>query len=177
MTLSPIRGAPPGAPIPDFPMDQTPAQPVQPMAAPASGDQPPPCPMRERQRPIEIGGRGISLIFGIIPEQPAIARASMTIHIIAKTVAAPSPSHPLGFLRMSASNARAFLIALRNGAYPVVATGDEDGTWEIELDLAEGAPVVSARERGAGHALHCWNLDRRFDLKAAADGLLADLGA
>ena len=117
MTLAPIRGAPPGAPIPDFPVEEPRVKPAQPTAAPASGDQPPKSPIRQRQTPIEIGGDGVVFTFRVIPEQPAIARASMTVHIVADAVG-PSSSHTLGFLRMSAENARAFLTDLRNGRSP-----------------------------------------------------------
>ena len=83
MTLAPIRGAPPGAPVPDFPIKEPRVNPAQPAAAPASGDQPPESPIRHRQTPIEIGGDGIVFTFRVISELPAIARASMTIHIVA----------------------------------------------------------------------------------------------
>src|SRR6478736_7312377 len=122
MTLAPIRGAPPGASIPDFPIKEPRVMPAQPTAAPAARDQPPTSPIRPRHTPIEIGGSGILLTFRVIPEQPAIARASMTVHIVADA-AAPSSSRTLGFLRMSAANARAFLTDLRNGRSPIVATG------------------------------------------------------
>src|SRR4051812_9591221 len=118
MTLAPIRGAPPGAPIPEFPIER--AKPAQPTAAPASGDQPA---IRRRQTPIEIGGSGITLIFAVIPELPAIARASMTVHIVADAVGSSS-SHTLGSLRMSDANARTFLTDLRNGRSRIVGTGD-----------------------------------------------------
>lgn len=61
MTLAPIRGAPPGASIPDFPIKEPRAKPAQPTAAPAAGDQPQTSSMRQRQTPIEIGGSGITL--------------------------------------------------------------------------------------------------------------------
>ena len=176
MTLAPIRGAPPGAPIPDFPIEEPRVKPAQPTAAPASGDQPPISPIRQRQTPIEIGGSGIVLTFRVIPEQPAIARASMTVHIVADA-AGPSSSHTLGFLRMSAANARAFLTDLRNGRSPIVATGDEDGTVQIEYEITDDGPVLLVRKPGQRHALHRWVIDRRFDLKTTANELLADLGA
>jgi hypothetical protein len=90
MTLAPTRGAPPGAPIPDFPIEEARVKPAQPTAASATDDQPPKSPIRPRQTPIEIGGSGIILTFRVIPEQPAIARASMTVHIVADAVG-PSP--------------------------------------------------------------------------------------
>jgi hypothetical protein len=81
MTLAPIRGAPPGASIPDFPVEEPPAKPKQPTPAPASGAQPRIFPMRQPQTPIEIGGSGITLTFRVIPELPPISRASTTVHV------------------------------------------------------------------------------------------------
>lgn len=176
MTLAPIRGAPPGAPVPDFPIEEPKAEPAQPTVAPASGDLPPIPAIRRRHTPIEFGGSGIALTFQVIPELPAIARASMTVHVVADA-AGPSSSHTLGFLRMSATNARTFLTDLRNGRSPIVATGDEDGTVQIEYEITGAGPVLLVRKPGQRHALHRWVIDRRFDLETAANELLADLGA
>jgi hypothetical protein len=114
MALAPIRGAPPGAPNPDFLVGNPRARPAQPFAAPASDDRPPTRPIRQRHTPIKMGAGGVTFTFRVIPEQPAIARASLTIHIVAEAAGASSPQS-LGFLRMSASNARAFLADLSNG--------------------------------------------------------------
>jgi hypothetical protein len=176
MTLAPIRGAPPGAPIPDFPIEKPRVKPAQRSAAPVSGDQPAISPVRQRQTPIEIGGGGIILTFRVVPEQPAISRASMTVHIVADTTG-PSSSRTLGFLRMSGANARAFLTDLRNGRSPIVATGDEDGTVQIEYEITEAGRVLLVREPNQRHALHRWVIDPRLDLKTTATELLADLGA
>jgi hypothetical protein len=176
MTLAPIRGAPPGAPIPDFPIEEPKAKTAEPTAAPTSGDPPPKSPLRRRQTPIEIRGDGIVFAFRVTPELPAIARASMTIDIIGDA-AGQSSSQTLGFLRMSAANARAFLTDLRNGRSPIVATGDEDGTRQIEYEITDAGPVLLVRKPGQRHALHRWVIDRTYDLKATANELLADLGA
>jgi hypothetical protein len=172
MTLAPIRGAPPGAPIPDFPIEEN----AELTASPTSDDQPQTSLIRQRQTPIEIGGSGITLTFRVIPEQPAIARASMTVHIVAEAVGSSS-SHTLGFIQMSAANARAFLTDLRNARSPIVATGDEDGTVQIEYEITDAGPVLLVRKPGQRHALHRLIIDRRFDLKTTAEELLADLGA
>jgi hypothetical protein len=140
MTLAPIRGAPPGAPIPDFPVEEAREKPAQPIATSDPGHQPQETRIRQRQTPIEIRGGGIVLTFRIIPEQPAISRASMTINIVANAVG-QSSSRTLGFLLMSAANARAFLTDLRNGHSPIVATGDEDGTVQIEYEITGAEPV------------------------------------
>jgi hypothetical protein len=176
MTLAPIRGAPPGAPIPDFPTEEAKVTPAKPTAAPAPGEPAPKAPIRQRQTPVEIRGDGIVLTFRVIPEQPAIARASMTVHIVADAVGASS-EHTLGFLRMSAANARVFLTDLRNGCSPIVAMGDEGGTVQIEYEITDAGPVLLIRKPGQQHVLHRWVMDQRFDLNTTADELLADLGA
>jgi hypothetical protein len=100
----------------------------------------------------------------------------MTVHIVADA-AAPSSSHTLGFLRMSAANATAFLTDLRNGRSPIVATGDEDGTVQIEYEITDAGPVLSVRKPGQRYALHRWVIDPAFDIGPTANELLADLGA
>jgi hypothetical protein len=119
--------------------------------------------------PIEIGGGGIALTFRVIPELPAIARPSMTVHIIAE-------SYPLGFLQMSAGNAMAFITDLRNGNSPIVATGDEGGTVQVEIEIAEAGLVLFICKPGHRDALHRWIIGRSLDLRTVADELLADLG-
>jgi hypothetical protein len=176
MTLAPIRGAPPGAPIPDFPIEEPRAESAGPTATPVSGDLPPLSRIRRRHTPIEVGGGGIVLTFRVIPELPAIARASMTIHIVADA-AGSSSSDTLGFLRMSAANARTFLTDLQNGCSPTVATGDEGGTVQIEFGITDAGPVLLVCKPGQRQVLHRWAIDKRFDLKTTADELLADLGA
>ncbi len=176
MTFAPIRGAPPGAPIPDFPIEEPKAKPVRPTAAPASGDLPHASPRRQPHTPIEIGGDGNSLTFRVIAEIPAIMRPSMTIHVNVDT-SEPAASHTLGFIRMSAANARELLSNLRDGRSPIVATGDEDGTVQIEFGSTAVGLVVSVHELGQPHALRRWVVGRSFDIKAVANELLADLGA
>lgn len=119
--------------------------------------------------PIELGGGGIALTFRVIPELPAIARPSMTVHITAE-------SQPLGFLQMSAGNARAFLTNLRNGYSPIVATGDEGGTVQVEIEIAEAGLVLLIRKPGHRDAPQRWFMGR-LDFGTMADELLADLGA
>jgi hypothetical protein len=131
--------------------------------------------MRQPQTPIEIGGSGITLTFRVIPEIPAITRASMAIHVVANPVGS-SAAHTLGFLRMSDANARAFLTGLRDGRSPIVATGDEDGTVQIEYEITEAGPVFFLRNSGEQRALHCCVIDRSLDIEIAANELLADLG-
>jgi hypothetical protein len=175
MTLAPIRGAPPGAAIPSFPIEEPKGKPAQPTAAPARGDQPRLPLTRQRQTPIDVRGGGITLTFRVIPELPAITRPSMTLHVVADPVG-PTSADTLGFLRMSAANARAFLTDLRNGRSPIAAAGDEDGTVQIEYETTEAGPIFSVRKPGQPHVLHRLVIDRSYDIKTTADELLADLG-
>jgi hypothetical protein len=100
----------------------------------------------------------------------------MTIHVVADAVG-ESSSHTLGFLRMSAANARAFLTDLRDGRSPIIAIGDEDATVQIEYEIREAGPVFVVRKARQRHALHRCIVDRSFDMKTTANELLADLGA
>jgi hypothetical protein len=50
MTLAPIRGAPPGAPIPDFPTEEAKVTPAKPTAAPAPGEPAPKAPSDRDKR-------------------------------------------------------------------------------------------------------------------------------
>jgi hypothetical protein len=126
--------------------------------------------------PIEVRSRGMTLTFRVIPEQPAIARASMTVYIVAEAIGSSTPQ-ALGFVQMSAANARAFLTDLRNERSPIVVTGDEDGTVQIEYEITEAGPVLSVRTLGGQDAKQRVTLDRAFNLKIVANELLADLGA
>jgi hypothetical protein len=170
MTLAPIRGAPPGAPNPDFPVENPRTRPAQPIAAQTSDNKPPLPPVRQRHTPIQIDGGGATFTFKVIPEQAAIARASLTVHVTAGP-------HALGFLRMSASNARRFLIDLGNCRSPIVATGDEDGDVQIEYESTAAGPVLMVRKPGEQDASHRWIIDTGFDLQPVAKELLADRGA
>jgi hypothetical protein len=128
MALAPIRGAPPGAPNPDFPIGEPRSASAQPAASKSADDQPQVPPPRQRGAPVEIDADGHTLTFKVIPEIPAIKRTSMTIHV---TATESPPARTLGFLQMSAMKARVFLTDLRCARSPTVATGDEDGALEI----------------------------------------------
>jgi hypothetical protein len=170
MTLAPIRGAPPGASIPDFPVKDPTAE-LLPMTA---DDQHHLLPARQPHAPIEISGDGVALMFKVIPEQPAISRASMTIHVIAHVDG--SVSHTVGLLKMSATNARRFLTDLRNRRSPIIAKGDEGGTVEIEYELTGMHHVFLVHILGERHIMCRVLRDVNCGIEAAANDLLADLG-
>jgi hypothetical protein len=147
---------------------------VKPARQPTSTSSEEQPPVRQRHIPIEIEVGGVTFTFRVIPEQPAIARASLTVHMVAGATGSSS-SQTLGFLRMSASNARTFLTNLRDDRSPIVAMGDEAGNVQIEYESSPAGPALVVRKPRERDALGRWVLDR--DLKAAANELLADLGA
>lgn len=114
------------------------------------------------------------LTFRVAPELPAISRAVMTVHVMA---VGPDASHRLGFVQMSAANARRFLTDLRTGLSPIVAKGDEDGTVEITFEAADDGAVFAIRKTGEQGALRRCVIDGTFDVTSLADELLGDLGA
>jgi hypothetical protein len=173
MTLAPIRGAPPGASIPDFPTEDQAAEPMPNSVTPVPEDQQPP--QRQSFTPIGISNNGITLTFRVIPELPAISRASMTIYVVAEPTP-PSNSHTVGFLKMSAHAARTFLTDLRTGRSPIVARGDEDGTVEVAYEITDRGAVYSVRKVSEHHVLHRLPIDSTFDVETLANSLLADLG-
>jgi hypothetical protein len=123
--------------------------------------------------PVEIRTDDLALTFRVIPEIPAIKRASMTIHVAA--TGSPS-SLTLGVLQMSAVKARLFLTDLRCGRCPIVATGDEDGTVEIRYENAGSGPAFSVYEPGERCASNRYVFNLTFDMKVVVDDLLGDLG-
>jgi hypothetical protein len=175
MTLAPIRGAPPGASIPDFPANSPKAEALPTTTVPVSEEPHRLPPTRQPYTPVKISGGGTTLTLTVIPEQPAISRASMIIHA---AVESPGlPSRTIGFLRMSANTARTFLAEVQKERTPILVTGDEDGTVQIEYEITVAGHVFLVRTSGQRLELSRCIIDKGFDLKAIAYGLLADLGA
>jgi hypothetical protein len=174
MTLAPIRGAPPGASVPDFPVEKPTAEPSLTTTTPTADDQRHLPAARRPHAPIEIPGGQFTLTFRVIPEQPAISRPSMTIHVVAHVEG--HVSHTVGLLKMSASNAMKFLTDLRNQRSPIIAKGDEDGTVEIECEFRGSRHIFLVRTLGEGHVICRVLTDVEFDIETVANHLLADLG-
>jgi hypothetical protein len=78
---------------------------------------------------------------------------------------------------MSAADARSFLIKLRDGHSRIVATGDDDGTVQIEFETSEAGSAFSVHKLDEPCAMRRCVIDRTFDLRLTADELLRDLGA
>jgi hypothetical protein len=100
----------------------------------------------------------------------------MTIHAIANA-AAPSATDTLGSLQMSAPRAREFLTDLRNGRSPIIATGDEGGTVQINYAVTTAGAVFSVHRPGERQAVCQCAVDPTCDMGFTCDELLADLGA
>ena len=186
MTLKPIPGAPIDAPIPDFPTGEPgplvlPAsrfirRPVGPSpfsptpSEPASAPSPP-----RRPGPVEIQSDGDStLTFRCIPEVPAINRSSMTISITSEPTRDDSPPM-LPQLHLAIDEAKAFLLALRNGVSPIVIA-DNRTAFQLEFEIADDGPTFTVSKPGQVHIARRFNAGSSYDVKAMATHLLAELG-
>ena len=186
MTLNPIRGAPVGAPIPDFPTGEP-----APLIVPASqatrrsvetasfsplppAPSPTPTPTRQPGQ-VEIRGSGDStLTFRVIPELPTISRSSMTISITGERTGDYSPQ-TMPHLNLATDAARAFLLALRDGHSPIVIA-DSRTAFQLEFAIAEDGPTFTLRKPSQQHTARRFNAGWSYDVKAMAAHLLADLG-
>jgi hypothetical protein len=182
MTLKPIPGAPIGAPIPDFPTGapgplvvpatRLASRPVDPLPfpLPSPPQAPPP-----RPGPVEIRGSGTStLTFRAIPEVPAINRSSMTISITGEPAADDSPQINLR-LDLATDEAKAFLLALRDGDQPIVIAGG-GSAYQVEFAMTEDGPVFTVGKPGQERGPRRFNAGRSFDVKTMVAHLLASLG-
>jgi hypothetical protein len=186
VTLKPIPGAPVGAPIPDFPTGKAsplavpesrftrrPVEP-RPFSLPPSAPSPALSPPR-RPGTMEIRGDGDStLIFRVIPEVPAINRASMTISITGES-AGDDSAQIMPHLDLTTGEAKAFLLALRDGHSPIVIA-DSRTAFQIEFAIAEDGPTFTVSKQDEQHTSRRYNAGRSYDVKAMAAHLLADLG-
>jgi hypothetical protein len=176
MPLAPIRGAPPGAPIPDFPSHMPDAVTTHlTVAAATEHHHPESSPPRRSYAPVEIRCDGSILTFKVIPELPAISRSSMIIHVSTDAAEGCSP-HMLASFEMSPVKAEQFLTGLRNEQSPITIRGGPGGSMEIGCEFTESGLVVTVQEPSRGTALRRFSIDRTFDVRAMANHLLADLG-
>jgi hypothetical protein len=184
MTLKPIQGAPPGAPIPDFPTGE-PGPLVVPESRftrhPAESFQfslPPTAPQMSPVRPpgpTEIRGDGNkTLTFRCIPEVPAINRSSMTISITGEPTG-DYPAQMMPHLDLATDEAKAFLLALRDGNSPIVVADSRSG-FQVEFVIADDGPTFTVSKPGQQPISRRFNCGRSYDVKAMAADLLADLG-
>jgi hypothetical protein len=184
MTLKPIQGAPIGAPIPDFPMDEpdplvVPAsrftrRPVEPFPFALPPPAPPPAPSPARRPgPVEIRGSGNSaLTFQAIPEIPAINRSSLTISITGEPTRS---TQMMPHLDLATDQAKAFLLALRDGDSPIVIA-DSRNAFQVEFVIAEDGPTFIVSKPGQERTFRKFNAGWSYDVKTMAAHLLAELG-
>jgi hypothetical protein len=186
MTLKPIPGAPIDAPIPEFPTGE-PGPLVLPVSRftrrpvehfPHSLAPSAPLPALSPARPpgpVEIRGDGDStLTFRVIPEVPAINRSSMTISITGEPTGDDSPPM-MPQLYLAIDEARAFLLALRDGDSPIVIA-DSRTAFQLEFAIAEDGSSFTIGKPGHMHASRRFNAGSSYDVKAMATHLLAELG-
>ena len=182
MPLKPIPGAPIDAPVPEFPtgepgllvvpVSQYTRRPVEPLPC----SLPPPS-LSQARRPGPVGIRGdgdSTLAFRVIPEVPAINRSSMTISITGEPTG-DYPPQMMPHLDLATNEAKAFLLALRDGDSPIVITDGRTG-FRVEFAIAEDGPTFTVSKPGQEHAARRVNAGRSYDVKAMAAHLLADLG-
>jgi hypothetical protein len=186
VTLKPIPGAPIGAPIPDFPtgkpgplivpasrLKRRPVEPL-PFSLPPPAASPAPSPVR-RPGPVEIRGSGDStLVFRVIPEVPAINRSSMTISITGEP-AGDHSARMMPHLDLATDEAKAFLLALRDGHSPIVVV-DSRTAFQVEFAVAEDGPAFTVSTPCQERSARRFNAGKSYDVKAMAAHLLADLG-
>ncbi len=186
MTLKPIPGAPVDAPIPDFPTGEPgplvlPAsrftrRPVGP--APLSPTPSAPSATVSAARlpgPVEIRGDGDSILtFRCIPEVPAINRSSLTISITGEAPGEHSAQR-MPKLDLPIDEAKAFLLALRNGKSPVVIA-DSRTAFQLEFTIAEEGPTFTIGKPCQARTVRRFNAGQNYDVKAMATHLLAELG-
>jgi hypothetical protein len=186
MTLKPIPGAPIDAPIPDFPtgkpaplvvptsrLTRRPAESF-PFSLPPTVPAPQQSPAR-RPGPVEIRGSGDSiLIFRAIPEVPAINRSSMTIWIAGEP-AGDASSRVRPHFDLATDEAKAFLLALRDGESPIVIA-DSRTACQLEFAIAEDGPTFTVSKPAQQPISRRFNVGWGYDVKAMAAHLLTDLG-
>ena len=83
--------------------------------------------------------------------------------------------HLIPHLDLVTDEAKAFLLALRDGDSPIVITDSRTG-FQVEFVIAEDGPAFTVSKPGQERALRRFNAGSSFDVKAMAAHLLADLG-
>jgi hypothetical protein len=98
----------------------------------------------------------------------------MTISVTGEPSGDYSPQM-LPHLNLATDEAKAFLVALRNGESPVVIADSRTG-FQVEFVFAEAGPVFSVNKSGQERTSRQFKCGPSYDVKAMAARLLADLG-
>jgi hypothetical protein len=78
-------------------------------------------------------------------------------------------------LDLATDQAKAFLLALRDGASPIVIV-DRRTTFQVEFAIAEDGPTFTISKPGHPQTVRRFNAGWGYDVKTTAAHLLADLG-
>jgi hypothetical protein len=78
------------------------------------------------------------------------------------------------YLDLAIDEAKAFLLALRDGGSPIVIT-DNRTAFQLEFEIAEDGPTFTLSKPGQ-HTARRFNAGSSYDVKAMATHLLAELG-
>lgn len=114
-------------------------------------------------------------MFRVIPEVPAINRASMTISITGETTGDHPPTTSVPHLDLATDEAKAFLLALRDGHAPV-AIADSRSGFQVECVIGDDGIGFTASKLGHERTARWFSAGSSDDVKAMAAHLLADLG-
>jgi hypothetical protein len=98
----------------------------------------------------------------------------MTISITGEPTGDYSPQ-TMPHLDLATDEAKAFLLALRDGDSPIVIA-DSRTTFQVEFTIAEDGPTFTVSKPGQEHTSRRFNAGWSYDVKAMAAHLLADLG-
>jgi hypothetical protein len=97
----------------------------------------------------------------------------MTISITGEPTGDSSPQMP--HLDVATDQAKAFLLALRDGDSPTVIA-DSGTAFQVEFAIAEDGPAFTVSKPGEERTTRRFNAGWSYDVKAMATHLLADLG-
>jgi hypothetical protein len=78
-------------------------------------------------------------------------------------------------LDLATDAAKAFLVALRDGASPIVIA-DSRTAFQVEFAIAEDGPTFTVSNPGQEHTARRFNAGWSYDVKTMAAHLLVDLG-
>jgi hypothetical protein len=79
------------------------------------------------------------------------------------------------YLDVATDEAKAFLLALRDGDSPIAIT-DGRNAFQVEFAITDDGPTFTVSKPGQGATVRRFNAGWSYDVKAMAAHLLADLG-
>ena len=98
----------------------------------------------------------------------------MTISITGEPTGDNSP-RMIPHLHLAIDEAKAFLLALRDGGSPIVVA-DSRNSFQVEFAIAEDGPTFTVSKPGQEGTSRRFNAGWNYDVKTMAAHLLADLG-